>query len=84
VLTAVVPEPTSWAAEAACRDADAETFFTLDESLQKEALEMCAVCPVRQECLEHALRHGEQYGIWGGTREGERRRIMRERRRRAA
>lgn len=83
MLSAVVPEQTTWADEAACKDADAETFFTLDEGRQKEALEMCAVCPVRQECLEHALVHGEQYGIWGGTREGERRRLMRERRRAA-
>lgn len=83
MLSAVVPEPTSWQAEAACRNADAETFFTLDEARQKEALELCAACPVRQECLEHALLHGEQYGIWGGTREGERRRMMRERRRAA-
>jgi WhiB family transcriptional regulator, redox-sensing transcriptional regulator len=83
VLSAVVPEPTSWQAEAACHDADAELFFSLDETRQQEALELCAVCPVRQECLEHALVQGEQYGIWGGTREGERRRIMRERRRAA-
>lgn len=83
MLSAVLPEPSSWQADAACRDADAETFFSLDEARQQEALEMCAACPVRQECLEHALAQGEQYGIWGGTREGERRRIMRERRRAA-
>lgn len=84
MLSAVLAEPTtSWQAEAACHDADAEPFFSQDERVQQQALEICAGCPVRRECLEHALAHGEQYGIWGGTREGERRRLMRERRRAA-
>ena len=83
VLTAVVPDPAGWQADAACRDADAEVFFSLDEQRQQEALALCADCPVRRECLEHALANGEQYGIWGGLREGERRRLMRDRRRAA-
>jgi WhiB family transcriptional regulator, redox-sensing transcriptional regulator len=83
VLRAVAPEPTPFVEDAACREADAELFFSQDETLQQEALSLCAACPVRQECLEHALVNGEQYGIWGGTREGERRRLARERRRAA-
>ena len=83
MLSAVVPEPTSWQAEAACHDADAELFFSLEEGDQQQALAICASCPVRRECLEHAIAQGEQYGIWGGTREGERRRLMRDRSRAA-
>jgi WhiB family transcriptional regulator, redox-sensing transcriptional regulator len=83
VLRAVAPEPQAFFEDAACRDVDVEVFFSQDESLQQEALELCAACPVRRECLEHALHHGEQYGIWGGAREGERRRLSRERRRAA-
>ena len=33
------------------------------------ALAVCAVCPVRAECLELSLRHWAsvgQHGIWGG------------------
>src|SRR5260221_2945919 len=33
------------------------------------ALALCAVCPVRAECLELSLRHWRttgRYGIWGG------------------
>lgn len=78
MLRAVAPEPEEFFADAACRDADVEVFFSQDEQLQKEALEICAACPVRVECLEHALREGEQYGIWGGTRERERRRMTRQ------
>ncbi|MDN5915126.1 MAG: WhiB family transcriptional regulator [Pseudonocardia sp.] len=34
---------------------------------------VCGGCPVRAECLEYALRVGEDFGIWGGLDEAERR-----------
>ena len=39
---------------------------------------ICRECPVRAECLEYALAHGEQ-GIWGGMSEDERADILRHR-----
>ena len=39
-----------------------------------------AVCPVRAECLDYALRNSIRHGIWGGLNEEER---ARERCRRA-
>lgn len=45
------------------------------------ALAVCAVCPVRAECLELSLRHWPgvgQYGIWGGLVEAERDLLRRE------
>jgi hypothetical protein len=30
------------------------------------AIAMCTACPVRQECLDHALANHEQEGVWGG------------------
>jgi WhiB family transcriptional regulator, redox-sensing transcriptional regulator len=72
--------PGAWQDQAACADADAEVFFSLDEEDQREALALCDACPVRSECLEHALVNREQYGIWGGVREQDRRRMTRERR----
>lgn len=78
-LTALVPSA-SWQQEAACRDADPELFFSNDESQRREALAMCASCPVQQRCLEHALSTREPYGIWGGADEHERKRLMRRRR----
>jgi WhiB family redox-sensing transcriptional regulator len=38
---------------------------------------------VRVSCLEHALASREKEGVWGGTTERERRRIVRQRRRSA-
>lgn len=31
-----------------------------------ETARVCAICPVRAQCLEYALEHNERYGIWGG------------------
>ena len=73
----------SWQEDAACRDADPEVFFSNDEADREQALSYCAACPVRTECLEHALATREAYGIWGGTDETERKRLLRRRRRAA-
>ncbi len=71
-----------WEERSACRGADVEVFFSVDEEDQREALEYCARCEVRQECLEYALTHREMYGIWGGMPESERRSLIRDLRRR--
>lgn len=43
------------------------------------ARSMCRKCPVLAKCLKYALEHPEltRYGVWGGTSEGERKRILR-------
>lgn len=35
------------------------------------------VCRVRAQCLDWALVYGEQFGVWGGLSERERRRLKR-------
>lgn len=78
-LTELLPAG-GWQQDAACRDAEAELFFSNDDADRDAALAMCGVCPVRRECLEHALATRESYGIWGGTDEHERKRLLRRRR----
>jgi len=75
----------TWRKRAACRGIDVEVFYPeTDDELQAEpAKAVCGVCPVRQACLEHALAHREREGVWGGTTERERRRILRQRRKSA-
>jgi WhiB family redox-sensing transcriptional regulator len=34
---------------------------------------MCRDCPALLACRDHALTHGEVYGVWGGLGEQERR-----------
>ena len=47
---------------------------------EQQAKQICRVCPVIDACLEGALERGEQYGVWGGTSEEERKLIRRQRR----
>lgn len=79
------PDPAgAWIEQAACRSAEIELFYSLDEEDQREALAYCEVCPVRAACLDHAMTTREAFGVWGGTSETERRRIFRRERRRRA
>jgi WhiB family transcriptional regulator, redox-sensing transcriptional regulator len=83
-LTSSLDAPADWRAAAACREVDVEAFFAVDEASQQEAIAICETCPVRVECLEHAIAAREQYGVWGGLREQDRKRLVRARRRDAA
>jgi WhiB family redox-sensing transcriptional regulator len=74
----------TWRKRAACRGIDVEIFFPETEDEDVDAAKaVCETCPVREACLEHALAHREREGIWGGTTERERRRILRQRRKSA-
>lgn len=47
-----------------------------------EARSICERCPIKADCLAHALENKERYGMWGGTTPIERRRVERADRRR--
>jgi WhiB family redox-sensing transcriptional regulator len=70
---------TEWFDDAACRDADTDVFFPVSESMAGEAKAICAVCPVREECLEFALQTRPGDGVWGGLTATERHRLIRRR-----
>ena len=57
-----------WASDAACAAMeDATRLFFSDEIVDIAAAKrICAECPVMVDCLETALRQGEQFGVWGG------------------
>ena len=67
-----------WAALAACRDADPDLVFS-DGTGEGTAvaLRICAGCAVAEECLEWALTARASFGVWGGTTEQDRRRLIR-------
>lgn len=75
-------QPLDWQSDARCNDADPEIFFPERGGSSKAARAVCSQCDVRAECLEYALNNKEQFGIWGGTSERERRRLRKERARR--
>ncbi|MGW0696814.1 MULTISPECIES: WhiB family transcriptional regulator [unclassified Streptomyces] len=78
----------NWRMQAACRDEDPELFFPIGSTgpaivQTEEAKAVCGGCPVRELCLEWAMEHGQDSGVWGGLGEAERRALKRRTRRRA-
>lgn len=76
--------PDEWKRDADCRDLDPAIFFPvgLADEHTPYAKEVCAGCPVMQECLAYALQVSDTDGIWAGTDRKEREKIRRARRRR--
>lgn len=80
--------PTTWNTEewrqlGSCRTLDTNLFFPIGQTGEAEvriarAKKVCGDCPVRQDCLEFAITTNQEYGVWGGFSEEERRVIRRE------
>ena len=86
---AIAIEPRSWDAtlvwrqDAACRDIDPNLFFPIGvtgDAVEQiaTAKEICAGCPVQLECLDFAITSNQEFGVWGGTSEDERRVLRRQ------
>ena len=73
----------TWHSEANCLGADQDLFFPAKGGYggekYREVREICDPCPVRGECLDHAVDFPELFGIWAGTTDRERRAIRRRR-----
>ena len=69
-----------WMARGKCWDMDPAIFFPSDGMGVEAAQRICAECPVKATCLEYALTNRLAHGVWGGTSERERQRILRQRR----
>jgi WhiB family redox-sensing transcriptional regulator len=72
---------TDWIADASCRGMSRTIFFPADRAGFVVARQVCAVCPVKDLCLEYALAEHIDHGVWGGASEEQRRRIRRLRQR---
>lgn len=66
-----------WQARAACRGTDVELFYSAEQSDIQQALALCGRCEVRAACYRQAMADREEFGVWGGTVESQRRRIFR-------
>lgn len=77
----ISPDVAKWWDLGACRGLDAAIFYPDDEAEAQAAKSVCDSCMVKQTCLDHALSFREKAGVWGGATERDRRRIIRQRRR---
>src|SRR5579859_6420373 len=56
VLAKAIAAPTApWAGQALCAQTDPDLFFSDSVTQTEQAKETCRRCPVRAECLSHAL-----------------------------
>jgi len=72
-----------WRELGSCRKLDTGLFFPIGQTGDAEvkiarAKKVCAACPVRQQCLEFAITTNQEYGVWGGHSEDERRVVRRQ------
>lgn len=78
---AAVPPAMAKGSTTPCMAEDPETMFP-DERGGGDAVAraraVCKRCPLKKDCLEHALRVPEEFGMWGGTT-ARQRRIIRKR-----
>ena len=70
----------TWRHQAQCRHVHVGVFFRMDEKPDNRAVNLCAICPVRAECLDEALEDEDlDYGYRGGLTPRSRRRENRRR-----
>jgi WhiB family redox-sensing transcriptional regulator len=67
-----------WRTRAACRSEDPDLFFPVGVTGAAipqiaAAKAVCAGCPVREACGAFAIATNQEYGVWGGLDEEERR-----------
>ena len=65
----------SWQEEAKCVGVNTNNFYL--QGMEGEARQFCGDCKVRAECLAFSLVNREEFGVWGGFNEMERRYIRR-------
>ncbi len=70
----------AWRKLAKCRGVDSNVFFPHRGEPTEEARELCAGCPVHEQCAEDAIQDETRLGFAGRLSESERRAIRRQRR----
>ena len=66
-----------WTLLAKCRGMQDELFP--EGADQKRIRAVCYSCQVRNQCLAEALDNRDEWGVWGGMTERERRQLLRQR-----
>ncbi len=69
----------TWRLEAACAGMSPARFHPVTDDGERDAKAVCAGCPSRDACLQHALNAGEPDGVWGGLSAQQRKELDRRR-----
>jgi WhiB family transcriptional regulator, redox-sensing transcriptional regulator len=88
LLPIVMPAPATpplgeWHSRGLCVGDDPDVFFPSHGDPGTQARQICAGCAVRDDCLGYAI-DADEFGIWGGLDQDERRNLKRRQRRKKA
>lgn len=88
-LAALDVELPEWHEQALCYHMDPTIFFGEEDGTGRKpnrpsltsieirhAKSICDDCPVARECLEYAVAHDQDYGVWGGMTAKERKMML--------
>ena len=78
-----LPVVGEWLDRGLCIGEDPDTFFPVNGAPGRKARGICGSCAVRLECLDYAVQ-ADEFGIWGGYDQDERRNLKRRQRRQSA
>lgn len=70
-------EDMQWTDQARCRGLDPDQFFVRGSAQARQAIKVCARCPVKEQCLQYAIDRDVDFGVWGGLTERQRRAYQR-------
>jgi WhiB family redox-sensing transcriptional regulator len=81
----------AWHEDGLCRYHPQEVFYGSEDRSNKarhhpnltvdevaKARRICNACPVQMECLDYAIRNREEFGIWGGSTAGQRKKWIKQ------
>ena len=74
--TMAVRKDQNWVEKALCVDIAPDLLF-VQGSAQRDVRTRCFQCEVRMQCLAEALNTENNFGVWGGLTERERRALLR-------
>lgn len=83
IPTLAYPPLGDWHRRGLCAAEDPDTFFPPHGDPGTKARQTCTACPVRTDCLDYATE-ADEFGIWGGLDQQQRRSLKRKQRRNAA
>ena len=88
LLPIVMPAPATphlgeWHSRGLCAGDDPDVFFPSHGDPGTQARQTCAACVVRDDCLGYAT-DADEFGIWGGLDQDERRNLKRRQHRKKA
>lgn len=69
----------AWMDDAECRHHPEVDFHPSSKAAAQQAIAICRTCPSQSLCLAYALDAQEGEGVWGGTTELDREKMLRSR-----